>query len=457
MGEVAAHRKTLAVKFVILNGMDLISSEDNVNKKVEETQKPSSVWTRLWKKIGPGFITGAADDDPSGIATYSQNGAMFGYGLLWAAPYTYPFMVAVQELCGRIGMVTGGGIATVMRKHYSRKVLVGAIFLLVIANVVNIGADLAAMAESIQLFIPNFPTVFLLFLLTAAIVLSEIFVPYHQYARLLKYTTLSLLAYVATALIVHQNWSAIFYSLTVPHLEWNHEQMIALAAFLGTTISPYLFFWQANEEVEEEIEQGKISDANTISPKVSHDDVKRMRTDTTFGMLFSQIITVFIILSVAATLGAHGLTTINTASDAAQALRPLAGEFAYTLFALGIIGTGLLAIPVLAGSAGYAVAEAFGWSVGLGKKFGQARGFYLIIALATGIGLFVNFVHIPPMIMLYYSAVINGVLAPPLLIILILIGNNKKILGEYTNSRLSNVALIIITTFMAIVAISLFL
>ncbi len=435
--------------------MNTCNTKPASEEKGKIDENPLSAWKRLLRTIGPGFITGAADDDPSGIATYSQNGSMFGYGLMWAAPYSYPFMVAVQELCGRIGLVTGRGLSNIMRMHYPRVVLAGAVSLLVIANVVNIGADLAAMAEAVRLFVPELPFTGLLLFITITIVLLEILVPYPQYARLLKYMTLSLLAYVATALVVHPQWGAIVHSLAVPHLEWSHAQMIALAAFLGTTISPYLFFWQADEEVEEEVEQGKIPDANTITPKISRADIRRMRTDTAFGMFFSQIITVCIIISVAATLGANGFSSINTAGDAAQALRPLAGEFAYTLFALGIIGTGLLAIPVLAGSAGYAIAEAFGWSVGLGKRFGQARGFYVAIALATAVGLFVNFVHIPPMIMLYYSAVVNGVLAPPLLIILILIGNNKKILGKHTNSWISNLALITITSVMAAVAISL--
>jgi len=285
----------------------------------------------------------------------------------------------------------------------------------------------------------------------------EILVPYPQYARLLKYAALSLLAYVATVFVVHSHWGGILHALVLPHMEWSHEYIIAVTAFLGTTISPYLFFWQADEEVEEEVSGGKIADANTTTPTVSRADISRMRTDTALGMFFSQVITVCIIVSVAATLGVHGITQINTAADAAQALRPLAGDFAYLLFALGIIGTGLLAIPVLAGSVGYAVAEAFGWEVGLGKRFGQARGFYLIIALVTALGLLVNFIHISPMLMLYYSAVVNGVLAPPLMVILLLIGNNKKIMGAHTNSWISNAALISITTVMAAVAVGLLL
>ena len=421
----------------------------------QETPAPSSAWTRFWSSVGPGFITGAADDDPSGIATYSQNGSLFGYGLVWLAPYVFPFMVAVQELCGRIGMVTGRGLSNLMRLHYPRAVLVGAVSLLVVANIVNIGADLSAMTASVQLLAPSLPFVPLMFGITAGIVLLEILVPYPQYARLLKYATLSLLAYVATVFVVHPHWGTILHALALPHVEWSHEYLVAVTAFLGTTISPYLFFWQANEEVEEEIEYGKIPDANTITPKVSLADISRMRTDTALGMFFSQIITVCIIVSVAATLGLHGITQINTAADAAQALRPLAGDLAYLLFAFGIIGTGLLAVPVLAGSVGYATAEAFGWNVGLGKCFGQARGFYLIIALATALGLLVNFIPVSPMLLLYYSAVVNGVLAPPLMVVLLLIGNNKAIMGTHVNSRLSNIALAVITCVMAAVAVGL--
>ena len=414
-----------------------------------------SLLRRIWRAIGPGFVTGAADDDPSGIATYSQAGSMFGYNLLWLSPYSYPFMVAVQELCGRIGMVTGRGVANLMRLHYPRVVLIGAVSLLVVANVVNIGADLSAMAASIQLLAPALPFTPLIFIMTASIVLLEIFVPYHQYGRFLKYASLSLLAYVATALVIPPHGEVIIHALAVPHMEWSHEYIMMIVAFLGTTISPYLFFWQADQEIEEEIEQKKIPDANTITPRISRADISQMRLDTTFGMLFSQLVTACIVISVAATLGAHGITQIDTAAQAAQALRPLAGNFAYLLFALGIIGIGLTAVPVLAGSVGYAVAEAFGWKVGLGKRFGQAPGFYLVIALTTGLGLFANFVHLSPMLMLYYAAVVNGVLAPPLILILMFIGNNKKIMGEHTNSWISNIALGVIAFVMAAVAVGL--
>jgi NRAMP (natural resistance-associated macrophage protein)-like metal ion transporter len=408
---------------------------------------------RFWKLLGPGFVTGAADDDPSGIATYSQTGAVFGYGQLWLALFSYPFMVAVQEMCGRIGLITGKGLSGVIRKYYSRRMLAVAVVLLLVANTINIGADLGAMASSLQLLVP-IPFVSLLCGVTAFTLLLEIFVPYPHYARFLKYVALALLAYVVTALLVTGDWGMVFREIVTPHVEFSRAYLLNMAAFLGTTISPYLFFWQADEEVEEELVAGKIRWMGRGVPKVGTSDVKRMRTDTIVGMFFSNLITFFIILTVAGTLGASGVRNVATASDAAQALRPIAGEFAFLLFALGILGTGLLAVPVLAGSAGYAVAEAFGWKEGLGRRFGQAPGFYAVIALATLIGLFVNFSGIGAMTVLYYAAMLNGVLAPPLLIIILLIGNNKRILGGKTNGAISNILGLIITAVMSFVGVA---
>ena len=408
---------------------------------------------KFWKQLGPGFITGAADDDPSGIATYSQTGAMFGLGQLWIVPFSYPFMVAVQEMCGRIGMVTGKGLAGVIRKHYSKRVLGVAVLLLLITNTINIGADLGAMAAAIQLLVP-IPFVSLLFGVTAFSLLMEIFVPYPSYAKFLKYLALALLAYVVTAIAVTDNWGTVFDAMVTPHVELSKNYLLNIAAFLGTTISPYLFFWQADQEVEDELVHGKIRWMGKGIPKVGNRDIKRMRTDTATGMFFSNMITFFIILTVAGTLGAAGITKVDTAADAASALKPIAGNFAFLLFALGILGTGLLAIPVLAGSAGYAVAEAFGWKEGLGKRFGQAPAFYIVIALSTLVGLLVNFSGIGSMTMLYYAAMLNGILAAPLLVVILLIGNNKKILGERTNGFFSNTLGIIITAIMGLVGIA---
>lgn len=403
--------------------------------------------------MGPGFITGAADDDPSGIATYSQTGAMFGYSQLWTALFSYPFMSAMQEMCGRIGLVTGKGLSGVIRQNYSRTILYSAVALLVVANVINIGADLGAMAAALKLIVP-LPFVLLLVLITFFTLGVEVWVPYPTYAKFLKYLTLSLLAYVATAFLVKINWADVLRSTVVPHLSFTKEYVMNIAAILGTTISPYLFFWQADEEVEEEIERGALTDEGEGVPAVAVADIQNMRIDTMLGMFFSQIVMFFIIVSVAATLGAGGTRAITTAADAALALRPVAGDFAFLLFTLGILGTGLLAVPVLAGSAGYAVAEALEWKVGLSKRYGKARGFYGIIIAATLVGLAVNATSIGPITMLYYAAMLNGVLAPPLMIIILFIANNKKILGKHTNAVFSNTLGVIITVVMSVVSLS---
>jgi NRAMP (natural resistance-associated macrophage protein)-like metal ion transporter len=393
---------------------------------------------RYWKILGPGLVTGAADDDPSGIATYSQTGAMFGYSQMWVALFSYPFMTTVQEMCGRIGLVTGDGLSGVIRKNYSRRILWMAVAVLVIANTINIGADLGAMASALQLVVP-FPFLPLLVSIALGTLLLQIFVPYPTYAKFLKYLALTLFAYVAVAFMVKVDWFAVLRSTLVPHVEFSRDYILNIAAFLGTTISPYLFFWQADEEVEEEIVSGKISDMGAGSPEVSAADMSNMRADTVIGMLISNLVAFFILVTVASTLGAAGITHIETAAQAAEALRPLAGDFAFLLFAAGIFGTGLLAIPVLAGSAGYAVAEALEWKAGLGKRFGQAQGFYIVISLATLVGLLVNFTPIGPMTMLYYAAMLNGVLAPPLIVLILLISNNERIMGGHTNGIVSNV------------------
>ena len=414
----------------------------------------SSIEKDILRSIGPGFVTGAADDDPSGIATYSQTGALFGFSQLWIALFSYPFMVAVQEMCGRIGLVTGKGLSGVIKEHYSKKILYGAVLLLLIANTINIGADLGAMADSLGLVIKA-PFVIWLIIITFTTLFLEIFVSYPSYVKFLKYLTLFLFAYVITAFLVRPNWGTIAYSTFVPHISLSRDYLLNVAAFLGTTISPYLFFWQADEEVEEEIVKGEIKAIGLGIPKFEKKDIRNMRIDTFTGMFFSNMITFFILVTAASTLGAHGMREIQTASQAASALRPLAGNLAFLLFALGIIGTGLIAVPVLAGSAGYAISEAFNWHAGLGKKFNQAHGFYLVIALATLVGLLVIFSPIGSITMLYYSAILNGVLAPPLLILILLVSNNEKILGTRTNGWLSNILGIVITLVMGVVAVSL--
>jgi NRAMP (natural resistance-associated macrophage protein)-like metal ion transporter len=403
------------------------------------------LFERIKKSVGPGVITGIADDDPSGIATYAQTGAMFGLGQLWLALFTYPFMLAIQEMCGRIGMITGKGLAGVIRLHYSKKVLFGSIALLAIANTINIGADLSAMAEAILLIIP-LPYTIALASITIITILAEVLIPYKTYVSILKYLALTVFAYAIAAFYVHMDWTETIRALFTPHFIWSAGFILNITAMLGTTISPYLFFWQADEEVEEEVEHHKLRVMGKGTPKLHKGDLAQMRIDTTIGMFVSNLITFFIIATTSATLSGQ---TITSAAQVANALRPLAGDFAFALFALGIIGTGMLAVPVLAGSAAYALSEAFGWSEGLGKTFRQAKAFYGVIIVSTAIGLLVNFTSIAPITLLYYAAILNGLLAPPLMILIIMIGNNKKILGDKTNGKIGNILGVIITTVMS--------
>lgn len=407
---------------------------------------------KFLRSLGPGFITGASDDDPSGIGTYSQTGAQFGYSQLWIVPFALPFMVAIQEMCGRIGLVTGKGLAGVIRHHYSRKILYAAISILMIANAINIGANLGAMASSAQLIIP-LPFVVLLLSMTILTLVLEIFVSYHVYSRVLKYLTFSLFAYIITLFVVKQDWGSIVSSTLIPKIHFTKDYLMNIIALLGTTISPYLFFWQAGEEVEEEVEKGQLRIMGRGIPHINIRTIRAMRMDTVIGMAFSQVICFFIIATTASTLHVNGITSIETATQAAEALRPVAGNAATFLFAIGIVGTGLLSVPVLAGSASYALAEAFGWREGLYRKFTQAHGFYGVITIATLLGLFINFTPIKPFTLLYYTAILNGIAAPPLMLFILLISNNAKIMGNYKNSRLSNVIGILITVIMALAAL----
>jgi NRAMP (natural resistance-associated macrophage protein)-like metal ion transporter len=392
---------------------------------------------RFLKLLGPGFITGASDDDPSGIATYSQTGAQFGYTQLWTAIFSFPFMTIVQEMCGRIGIVTGKGLARLLKKHYPAPVLYFSVLLLFVANTINIGADLGAMAESCQLLfgLSLLPWLIGITLLTT---LLQVFVPYALYSKFLKYLTLALFAYIVTALVVKQDWGSILHATVVPQFSADKDYLMNIVALLGTTISPYLFFWQTSEEVEKAVDEGKLKEMAAGTPEFCNEDIREMRLDTTVGMLFSQIVMFFIIVTTASTLGAHGLTKVDTAAQAAQALRPIAGDAAFALFALGILGTGLLAVPVLAASASYAISEAMGWREGLYQKPTNALGF------------FINFTGLPAFKMLYYTAVLNGLCAPPLMAMIILIANNPNIMGEHTNGRLSNSMGWMITALMAI-------
>lgn len=407
---------------------------------------------KLWSHVGPGFITGASDDDPSGIATYSQTGAQFGYSQLWTSFFTIPFMIAIQEICGRIGIVTGKGIAKITKKLYPRQVVVVIVMILLVANVVNIGADLGAMASAGELLlgIPFWEWLVGIVVINCLLI---VFIPYKKYAQVLKYLTFFLLIYVFVTFAVNQDWSKILYSTIVPNFSFSRQYIMNIVAILGTTISPYLFFWQADEEVEEEVMEKKLATSMNGKPKFNVRDIRNMRLDTAFGMVFSNVITFFIIATTASTLHVNGITNIETATQAAEALRPIAGNLTFILFALGILGTGFLAVPVLGASASYAVSESFGWKTGLFRKFKQAPQFYLIIIGATILGAFVNFLPIKPFQLLYYTAILNGVAAPPLMILIMLVANNKKVMGENRNGLLTNIGGWGITIIMSIASI----
>lgn len=382
--------------------------------------------------LGPGLITGASDDDPSGIATYSQVGAQFGYDLLWAMLFSYPLMAGIQEISARIGRVTGHGIAGAMRRHSPAWVMYPVVALMVTANVINLGADIGAMGAATTLLIGGSAHLYAaLFALTSLAL--QIFIPYHRYVAVLKWLTVVLFAYVATVFIVRVPWGEAIRHTLVPAITLSPTYLTGLIAVLGTTISPYLFFWQASEEAEEEQDNPHES-ALVDAPAQAPAQLKRIKLDTYTGMAFSNAVAFFIILTAAVTLHAQGKTDIQTAAQAAEALRPVAGPFAFLLFALGIIGTGLLAVPVLAGSAAYAVGEVLQWPTGLERTPLEARGFYVILALATLLGLGLNFTSIDPVQALFWSAVINGVVAGPVMIIVMLLASNARVMGEFTIS-----------------------
>lgn len=390
--------------------------------------------TPSWlKALGPGLITGAADDDPSGIATYSQAGAQFGYGMLWTLFFTYPLMAGVQIVSAHIGRVTGHGLATNIRRFYPSWLLHGIVLLLLIANTVNIGADLAAMGEAVQLVAGGPAHVYAIGFGLLSIVL-QVFIPYRRYVRVLKWLTLALLAYVATAFVVHVPWSRLVTAALPSSLSWQPAYITTMVAVFGTTISPYLFFWQASQEVEE---LRAKPHAQPLKDDPAHAAVsfRRIRTDTYIGMGFSNLVAFFIMLTSAATLNAHGVTGIATSSQAAEALRPIAGDFAFLLFSMGIIGTGLLSIPVLAGSAAYAMAGAFKWESSLEDKPAMAPRFYGIIVLSTLIGVALGFTALDPIKALYWSAVLNGVISVPIMAVMMLMVSRPDIMGQLVARR----------------------
>ncbi|MFA5927065.1 MAG: divalent metal cation transporter [Patescibacteria group bacterium] len=402
-------------------------TEEELAKAREILKNPWRKLALFVKSLGPGLVTGASDDDPGGIGTYSSVGAAYGFSLLWMAVYLLPLMLAVQESCARIGIVTNRGLAGVLQRHYRRNVVAMAVILLIVANVVNIGADLGAMAASLKLIL-NVDYALAAVIFTIIIAAIVIAVPYHIYAKLLKWLTLSVFAYVITGIIIHPDWITILREAFIPRVTFEKEYLFAMIAVFGTTITPYLFFWQTSEEVEE----GKIEVKE--SKKLSlHHRIGRMRTDVRTGMALANLVFFFIILSTASVLNANGVTSINSAEQAAEALRPFAGDYAFLLFAFGIIGTGLLAVPILAGSGAYALSEVMKWREGLEYKFSQAKGFYLIIAFSLVVGLSLNFVGINPITALYYSAFLNGIIALPLLVAIMIVGDDERIMGRETH------------------------
>ena len=406
----------------------------------------ASSFTKILKSLGPGLITGAADEDPSTIGTYSQAGAQFGLGMLWLALFQYPMIVVVQEMCARIGLVTGSGLAAVIKNKYSGKVVLAIAILIIVANTINIGADIGAMAASVKLLIPQLPFFIATFSFATFIVISEVLIPYSKYVKILKYLTLSLLAYIATAIIVGGNLNKILLASIIPHFEFTPAFAMMFVAIFGATLTPYAFFWQASEEAEEDVAKNKITEISAMgnSPRISKNEMRLMRSDVTIGMALSQLVMWAIIVTTAGSLHNHGITNIQTADQAAKSLQPLvktfpdAGEISKTIFALGVIGTGLLAIPVLAGASAYALSDAFGWKQGLSKSFTRTRNFHMVIAASTIIGLLINFTNLDPIKALVYSAVINGIVAVPILIAVMKIANDKKILKEKINGRVSN-------------------
>lgn len=415
---------------------------------------------RALRVLGPGLVTGAADDDPSGIATHSQSGAQLGFGALWTVVVTLPLMIAVQEACMRIGAVTGKGLAAVVREKYPRKVLYPVVLIVVAANTINIGSDIGAMSESLRLLVPAVPAPVLSLGFAALIVALEIFVSYRVYIRVLKWLALALFAYVVTAFLVAVPWSTALLATLVPHVELNTDFLYLLVAILGTTISPYLFFWQTSNVVEDEIAEKRLDDTGT-PPRISRGYLRRLRTDTFIGMFFANLIAWFIMLVGAVVLHEAGITTINSAADAAAALRPLvngfpnAGALAEGIFAVGVIGVGLMSVPVLAGSSGYALSETFGWREGLSRRFGQARAFYLTIAAGTITGMSLNFIGIDPIQALVATAVFNGIVAVPLIFVILRVSSRADVMGAYRSGFWSKLGLWITFTVMAAAAIAL--
>jgi Mn2+/Fe2+ NRAMP family transporter len=434
---------------------------DDLIKGVEkEAQKDLKAvkkfrFNRILRILGPGVVTGAADDDPSGIATYSQAGAQFGFHMPWTMLFTYPLMTAVQEACMRVGAVTGKGLAAAIREHYPKKVLYPVVALVVSANTFNIGSDIGAMAASTQLILPgvSFPVLAIGF--AVIMILLEVFVPYRTYVRILKWLALTLFAYFITAFLVQVPWGEVIKATFTPHFEFSKEFLFIIVAIFGTTISPYLFFWETSNVVEDEIAQHRLA-VRGGTPRISKPYLKRLRIDNALGMLFSNVTAWFIIVVGAVVLGANGIKNINSAADAARALEPLvngfpnAGFLAKLIFAVGVIGIGLMSVPVLAGSSSYAIAETFSWREGLFRKFKQARGFYFVIIAGTLAGLMFNFIGFDPIKALILTAVFNGIAAVPLIFFIAKISSRSDIMGEHASGRWSKLGLWVAFAVMAV-------
>lgn len=448
---------------------DLIAGHKKPNpeqireQNLSKAKKHYNKFGRFVRILGPGVVTGAADDDPSGIATYSQAGAVYGYKLLWLFPIMFPLLLAVQESCARIGAVTGDGLATILKKHYSRKLLISAVVLVVVANVVNIGSDLAAMAATTQLIFPQLPGVGLAVMFALLCIVLQIFVPYKTYASVLKWLAIALFAYPITAFMVVQDWPTVLLHTVTPDFSFDKDMVYIIVGILGTTISPYLFFWNTSEVVEDEIEAKRIKASSGKGlPRISKSFLRKVKLDNIAGMSLASVSAWFIVIACAAALHSHGIVKIENAQDAAAALEPLvqgfphAGLIAKLLFSVGIIGIGLLAVPVLAGSSSYAISEALGLREGYYRKFRKAHGFYGIIALATIAGLIINFIGIDPIQALIFTAVFNAVATVPLLFMIWRVGNNPDVMGEHRNGRLSNIGVMAAFILMAIASLVLF-
>lgn len=425
----------LAKKLIVWGEIEAVKTIDGTLRiAATEVEIAEKILSTPFKKtylfiraLGPGLITGASDDDPGGIGTYSSVGAQFGMSILWMAAWLLPMMVAIQETCARIGIVTNKGLAAVLKQNFSKKVVMIAVLLLTIANIANIGADLGAMAASLNMITGiNFATGAVMF--AVFIILLEILVKYHVYVKVLKWLTISVFAYIVAGVMTHPDWFNVLKNSFVPNISFTKEYIFAMIAVFGTTITPYLFFWQASEEVED----GKMMHASK-SKSVVRQRVSAMRTDVNAGMILANIVFFFIVLTTANVLFANGITNIDSAQDAALALKPLAGDWAFSLFAIGIIGTGFLAVPILAGSGAYALSELMNWNSGLEEEFSRAKGFYLVISFSIIVGLAMNFLGINPIKALYWSAFLNGIIALPLLAIIMKIGGDKKIMGKETN------------------------